>query len=77
MGLGQLNLRKLNALALFGARFGSDGKMSYVCLFIDKMDFIFFLLVNIGKGISGKSVISLKSLYIKLHLLARISCILG
>lgn len=77
LGLGQLNLRNSNCLALFGARFGLDGVMLCVHLFLDRKDFSLVLLLNIGAGGLGKRVISLKSLRIIFHLSVRISCIVG
>ena len=77
MGLGQLNLRNSNGLALFGAKFGLDGAILCVHLFLDRKDLSLALLLNIGAGGLGKRVRSLKSLRIIFHLSIRISCIVG
>ena len=77
MGLGQLNLRNLNCLALFGAKFGLDGEMLCMQRFLDRKDLSLGLLVNTEAGGLGKRVKSLKSLCIVFHLSVRISCIVG
>ena len=60
MGLGQLNLRNSNCLALLGAKFGLDGAMLYVHLFLERIDLSLPLLLNTGAGGLGNRVISLK-----------------
>ena len=77
VGLGKLNLRKSNSLALPGARLGLDGITLYLQRFLDKMDLSLGLLVNTGTGLLGKSVKRRKSLCIISHLFVRISCTVG
>lgn len=77
IGLGQLNLRNSNCLALFGAKFGLDGVTLCTHLFLDRKDFSLVLLLKTGAGGLGKRVRSLKSLRIFFHLSVRISCIVG
>lgn len=71
-GLGQLNFKKLNSLALSGDRLGLDGGILCLHRFFDSTDLIFGLLVNTGEGGLGKSVRSLKSFHMRFHLFLRI-----
>lgn len=77
VALGQLNFRKLKSLALSGVRLGLDGTILNLQRFLERIDLSFGLLVNTGEGELGKSVKSLKSLNIILHLLLRISWTVG
>ena len=63
-----MNFKKLNFLALSGAKLGLDGGILCLQRFLDSMDLIFGLLVNAREGELGKSVMSLKSLHIIFHL---------
>ena len=57
MGLGQLNLRDLNCLALLGAKFGLDWAVLCVGLFfLDRKDLSLALLLNTGARALGKRV---------------------
>ena len=67
-GLGWLNFKNSKLLAILGSSSWLVGDILKLRLFVDSMAPSFILLVKMGEGALGKSIMSLKSLRVIFHL---------